>query len=162
MPSPGACVSLCDLYKGCAVWPTAKVGSRCPAPWCRPACTVFPHWTNHRPPFNQTDHVTLDLALYCRLLEWCCWESGPDGTGVGLVCLSHPSLWVFGRDLTNTQENVHRDAHTLAAAHRHLVCVTVVTAQRCHWLSHSSTSILYWFRVSRCALILFQITIWFR
>ncbi len=26
-PSPGACVSLCDLYKGCDVWPTAKVGS---------------------------------------------------------------------------------------------------------------------------------------
>lgn len=29
-PSPGACVSLCDLYKGCDVWPTAKVG--CPLP----------------------------------------------------------------------------------------------------------------------------------
>lgn len=29
-PSPGACVSLCDLYKGCDVWPTAKVG--CPPP----------------------------------------------------------------------------------------------------------------------------------
>lgn len=34
--SPGACVFLCDLYKGCDVWPTAKVGSPLPPTQCPP------------------------------------------------------------------------------------------------------------------------------
>lgn len=48
--SSGACVSLCDLYKGCDAWPTAKVGRSCPSPSRTPTKANLPQSHKAPPP----------------------------------------------------------------------------------------------------------------
>lgn len=105
-PSPGACVSLCDLYKECDGWPTAKVG-RPPAPASPPH--VLPTLASHKGPHPGP-------SLHSSVFSADCEEGTKQAFILkfdltGNFCSEQRAVYVGGAAVCCLQTNTHTHTH---------------------------------------------------
>lgn len=118
-PSPGACVSLCDLYKECDVWPTAKVG-RPPRPSASPPHlppTLASHKGPHPGPSLHSSMFSADCKegtkqAFILKFDW-----------TGNFCSDQRAVQAGGAAVCCLQTNRHTHTHTLPTSSAG--CVTV-------------------------------------